>query len=187
MSRCERCHARIPTGRHFCHPHYLEALRDYERDLNRYQHDRQAWERLSPEARRQQDEQAEAVEVTMYAFFHGLALGGLAWYAVQRLYPIDGLIGLLMLVAVTAVSMTWGPLARFLGRLTRALVYVIPKVLFSTLLILGLGMISEWIAGHWHEIALGLGMIILMTGLVREAIGLHHSTGEPDAPFEPRP
>jgi hypothetical protein len=187
MSCCERCNARIPTGRHFCHPHYLEALRDYERDLERYQQDRQAWEQLPPEARRQQDDHAEAVEVTMFAFFQGLALGGLAWYAIQRLYPIDGLIGLLILGAITAASMTWRPLTLFLGRLTRALVYATPKLLASTAMVLVLGVVSAWVGRHWQELALGLGATILMTALVREAIGLHHSSGEPVAPVETRP
>lgn len=187
MSVCARCNAHIPTGRHYCHPHYLEALRDYERELEQYQRDREAWERLPPEAKRERDEETEAVEVTMYAFFHGLVLGGLAWYAVHRLYPIDGLVGLLILGLVTTLSVTWPPMALFVGRLTRALAYAAPKIVVSTLVVLGLSLISEWTAAYWQELALGLGVIIVATGLIREASGLHRATGEPVAPVEPRP
>lgn len=187
MSRCSRCRARIPDGRNFCHPHYLEALRDYERELEQYQLDREAWNRLTVEARHEQDVVAEAVEVTMYAFLQGLALGGLTWYAARTLYPIDGLVGLLILGLTTAVSVTWKPMTLLLGRLTRALVYALPKVAIATLLILGLSLISDWTSHYRWALALGLAAIILFTGLIREASGFHRATGEPVVPVEPRP
>lgn len=47
MSHCLHCNARIPAGRSYCHPHYVAALRDYEREVADYQQERQAWESLS--------------------------------------------------------------------------------------------------------------------------------------------
>lgn len=187
MSRCERCHARIPVGRNFCHPHYLEALLEYERDMEQYQVDRQAWENLSVEERRQRDEEAEAIEVTVYTFFTALGLGGLAWYGVYRLYPIDGLIGLAIVGAVTVFSINSPLLRTPLGRLTRAFVKAVPDVLASTLLCLLLGMISNWVAAYWTDIALILGGLLVFGRLVTEMQGQRKSTGEPLVPMEPRP
>lgn len=187
MSRCERCNARIPRGRNFCHPHYLEAIREYERELMRYQDMLLAWNRLSNDEKRLRDQDAEAIEVTAYTFFTALAMGGMVWYMLYRLYPIDGLIGIAIVAGVTVACINSVPLRTPVGRLTRALVKAVPGVASAAVFCLLLAMVSDWVAAYWTNIALVLGGLIVLSSLLMELLGKHRSTGEPPLPVEPRP
>lgn len=187
MTQCARCSARIPGGRTYCHPHYLEALRDYERELEQFQQDMAAWDALPPEEKARRHRSAETDEVGAFAALVGLGLGGMAWYALHQWRPIDGLWGLLVAFAVTCVVANWAPLRLMFGRPARALFVALPALFAAGAALLLLALISSLVAAHWRSLALVLMMAILAVSFIREGRGAHHSTGAPRMPLEPRP
>lgn len=186
MPRCARCSAEIPAGRHYCHPHYQEALRDHERELEQYQRDRQAWEALSPEEKHHRSMMAETDEVATFATLVGLGIGGFAWYTFHHYHPIDGLWGLLLVIITACFCGNWTPLRQAIGRPARACFVAFPTLLIAGLVLMVLVLISELVARHWRELSLVFGIVIVGASLIRELAGLHQTTGEPHLPLEPR-
>lgn len=186
MPCCARCSAKIPAGRHYCHPHYQEALRDYERELHQYQLDRQAWEALTHKEKQRRNMMAEANEVATFATLVGLGFGSLGWYSLHLYHPIDALWGLLLLIITAGLCGNWAPLRQAVGRPARAGFVTLPALLIAGFFLVVLALISELVARHWRELSLVFGIVIAGVSLIREHAGLHQTTGEPHLPLEPR-
>lgn len=187
MPTCLHCSARIPADCSHCHQHYQEALRLHERDLASFQEAMDRWSRLNPAVRTLKDEEAEADELGAMATLVTVFTGGYLWYQVNAVAPIDGLWGVGIMLATGFLLLGWAPARRLIGKLARAAFVALPPLIYS---LLGLGffcLISATVRDHALPLFFGMVGVVMLSSLIMEWMGQHHSTGMPAQPVEPRP
>lgn len=187
MSTCLHCSARIPTGRTYCHPHYQEAIRQHTQQIAAHQEAMAHWSRLSPSARAVADSQAEADELCFMASLVATLAGGYLWYQVNALFPIDGLWGLMLMLATGFILLSWAPARRVIGKLARAAFVALPPLLYSLLGLGALCLISDTVRGNALPLLFGMLALVLLASLIKEWAGQHQASSRPYLPLEPRP
>lgn len=187
MARCERCSAKVPAGRSYCHPHYIEAIRRYESDLVAYEEHMKAWSALSDKDKKQAHIQAEDEVMTFITVVTGLVAGAVFWWWLNHLYAIDGLYGLALMAAVCGFLVTVTPLKRLIGRFARTLAYAILHFVILSVLIGGLSLISDLVSEYKQWLFVVSAVLVIMVAASDELRGRHHASGGPVEPVEPMP
>lgn len=170
MPTCLHCSARIPGGRTYCHPHYQEAIRQH---AHWHQEAMAHWGRLSTGARAVADSQAEEDELCLMASLVATLMGGYCWYQVNALFPIDGLWGLMIMLATGFILLSWAPARGVIGKLARAAFVALPPLLYSLLGLGALCLVSETVRGHGLPLLFGMLALVMITSLIKEWAGAY--------------
>lgn len=187
MPTCLHCSARIPAGRNYCHPHYVEALRLHDRNVASYLEALDRWHKLTPTERAARDLDAESDELCVMATLVALVLGGFIWYQAYAWLRIDGLVGLGILLATAMALLFWEPARYLAGKLARASFVMLPPLLGCLGALAVLCLVSGIVRSHALPLFFGIVGLLWIGSLIMEWSGRHHASGMPNYPAEPRP
>ena len=187
MPNCLHCSANIPGGRTYCHPHYLEALRQHDQQVAACHDAMERWSRLTPDARAIKDRQAEEGELSAMACLVAALAGAYVWYQVNALFPIDGLWGLLIMLCTGLVMLSWSPARHVTGKVARAAFVALPSLIYSLIGLGALSLMSDVVRGHALPLLFGILALVIGSSLIKEWNGQHRASGMPIQPLEPRP
>jgi hypothetical protein len=187
LGTCSKCNEKLPPGRNYCEAHYEQALAAFKQRVIEYERRMAEWDQLSDEEKREADQGVEASATTVYAGLLGALIGGAVWFSVAQAQKLDGLYGLLIVLACIAVCTVVRPIRIMLGRFMRAMIKgVIYFVVLAGLTFL-VSQFSDLVAANPIVFYPGALAVAMVAAIVVELTGGHHETARPVRPAPPSP
>jgi hypothetical protein len=197
VRKCRRCNTIIASGRDYCDAHYLEALQNYNEDMERYERNMDSWNSKSSNVkdylnRAAEDETRRDISGNI-GCLAGAFLGGFIFISGAKFmeYNLHNLEWKGILIGIGSIflfGMILGGILRnfpLIGRIIRCLfIGTIYYLLIGGLI--GYMVFDDKITNHTTFLIV-TGLISYLNALRQELSGSFFSTAAPRSPSKPRP